>query len=103
MERKEAKAELKEVNGERAEGEEEEDGARPEGEEDGAIEVIGAEGFQGTSTGLWWGNSEDGEALLDLCARLIIHLVFKAETEHGGIFDDKGQSGSILTFLPGWA
>eukprot|EP00931_Biecheleriopsis_adriatica_P101593 TRINITY_DN766_c0_g2_i2.p1 TRINITY_DN766_c0_g2~~TRINITY_DN766_c0_g2_i2.p1 ORF type:complete len:1119 (-),score=339.18 TRINITY_DN766_c0_g2_i2:8-3364(-) len=55
------------------------------------------------STGLWWGSFEDGEALFELCARLLVHLVFKAETQQGGIFDDKGKPGSILVFLPGWA
>jgi len=57
----------------------------------------------GGGTGLWWGSFEDGEALFDLCARLLIHLVFKANTEKGGIYDDQGKPGSILVFLPGWA
>eukprot|EP00928_Gymnodinium_smaydae_P070037 TRINITY_DN5397_c0_g4_i1.p1 TRINITY_DN5397_c0_g4~~TRINITY_DN5397_c0_g4_i1.p1 ORF type:complete len:1912 (+),score=496.69 TRINITY_DN5397_c0_g4_i1:159-5738(+) len=71
------------------------------GDDGGEEELI--EAFRGSSTGVWWGSSEDGEALMDLCARLLLHLVFRAECEQGGIFDDQGKPGSILCFLPGWA
>ncbi|CAK0882406.1 unnamed protein product [Prorocentrum cordatum] len=60
-------------------------------------------GFQGATTGLWWGSFEDGDALMDLCARLLLHIVFRGESEAGGIFDEKGKPGSILVFMPGWA
>jgi len=72
-----------------------------EGEEGG--DDADGEGFRGSSTGLWWGSFEDGDALLDLCARLLLHLACRAEVEQSGLFDEKGQPGSILTFLPGWA
>lgn len=91
QEQEEARAAMKELQGQEAEEEQ-------EGPEDDDPEA-----FRGTSTGLWWGSFEDGDALLDLCAKLLLHLVFKAQSETGGIYDEKGQPGSILTFLPGWA
>ena len=84
-----------EKEGQAAQGDGEVDDAE-EGDEGGDPEAL-----QGCTTGLWWGSFEDGDALLDLCARLLLHLVFRAEAEQGGIFDEKGQPGSILTFLPG--
>mmetsp|Transcript_7082 Transcript_7082/g.12665 ORF Transcript_7082/g.12665 Transcript_7082/m.12665 type:complete len:1750 (-) Transcript_7082:83-5332(-) len=90
-EQAELKAEKAETGGQNAEVEEAGEGEGP-----------GDEASFG-GTGLWWGSFEDGEPLFDLCARLLIHLVFKAHTEQGGIFDDQGKPGSILVFLPGWA
>jgi ATP-dependent RNA helicase DHX36 len=70
-----------------------------EQEQDEDVEGEGAdEPAYRSSTGIWWGSTENDETYLELLARLVIQLA-----EGPALVDDEGVPGSVLCFLPGWA